>query len=342
MNVEAGAFGHEFFSSHEFIRSQMSRLTAEIAAGAKRQILTIHQTGKPESKEERIALIDTAAAATMERILSLFPFGVVSVGSEGKKEAASHKNGVAMPTVLGRFGNGHGEVWMVNDPVEGTTSAANNEPGAISVVGVSSKSGIMPTPDGIHYMEKLFMPPRVAGKVAIDRPVADNLQAVCDAYGVSPSDIKVVVLKRSQNQSHIDAAAAFGATVKRIERGDLIPSLLAVLPPEKHSKGIHVVLGRGGWEEGVIAAVAARAVGGVAEGRFWTEEVGHGKIFPRLTLDDLVPGKQQHSMVIFSAITEDPWFYTQGAIVSDHDASVQTMVIDHHGPSTWGQYLAHQ
>lgn len=322
------ANGH--FPEKEIVIQEMSSMTAVIAATVKQQILEIHATGQPTGKKERIALIDTAAAAVMEHKLADMPFSVVSVGSEGAKEQLAGKMGVAMPTVLGRFGGGNGEVWMVNDPVEGTTAAAANNPGAISVVAVGAKDGLMATPDGVHYMDKLFVPPKAAGKVNIDQPPRRNLIAVCDAYGVGPDEVTVVVMNRPRNAHIIEELRTFGANLELIEHGDLVPSLLAILPPESHTKGIHMLMGIGGWEEGVIAATAARALGGVAEGRAWKEDAPHQ---PKLTLDDLVPGKAEQSMVIYSAITDDEWFDIPGATEDSPGMVVETIRFDSTGVS---------
>jgi len=333
-SAEPAAPAYEHFPDRTIVLEIMSSVTAKIAACAKNQILNIHATGVPAEKKDRIAIIDTAAAAVMEQELIIAPFSVSIVGSEGAKEQHPDKMGKAMPTVIGLRGNrGGGMVCMVNDVVEGTTAAALNIPGAISVVAVSRKDGLMPTPENTYYMDKLFAPPKAAGKVHIEAAPQDNIATVCDVYGIPLSkadELTVVILNRPRNAHIIEAVQRFGARLKIIERGDLVPSLLAILPPENHTKGVHMVMGIGGWEEGVIAAAAARSIDGVVEGRAWSEDAPNQ---PRLTLDTLVPGESEHTMAIYSMITDDPWFGIGGATPKNGAMLVETVIINSSGLS---------
>lgn len=77
------------------------------------------------------------------------------------------------------------------------------------------------------------------------------------------------------------------------------------------------MMGRGGAEEGAIAAVAAHAVGATGQLRLVPREdeeadldtVKRGQLW---NADEFVSGKRDHSMVIFSAITKNLHFGIPG------------------------------
>jgi len=113
---------------------------------------------------------------------------------------------------------------------------------------------------------------------------------------------------------------------------------LACMDPKKHNKslpagrqGIHLVIGSGGFEEGVLAAVAAKALQAVGEGRGWS---GDEKIQKRYTKiwqnNDLVSGKLADCLVSVSAITdEDKWFGLKGVRVKrEGESAVTTLTVD--------------
>lgn len=88
-----------------------------------------------------------------------------------------------------------------------------------------------------------------------------------------------------------------------------MPSILACLDPKIHKKGIYLLMSIGGFEEGVMAAVAAKAVGGVAEGKGWSADPEISKSYQKTWgINDLVPGRKADCLVSISAITADKWF----------------------------------
>lgn len=208
---------------------------------------------------------------------------------------------------MGTFGKGEKKLDMVNDVVEGSKAAKLNSPGAVSVIAVSSHKGLMATPSDIDYLDKLFGPPELKGKISIDSPLEENLAEVVDTFKVKPSEINVVMMDRDRNAHLINVAQKFGVNLILINAGDFLPSILSCMSPKQHKKGIHLVVGIGGFEEGIMAAVAAKALGAVGEGKAWSpgKEI-HAK---RWTNDDLVSGQKHDCFVSISAITGDyKWF----------------------------------
>ncbi|OGE18772.1 hypothetical protein A3J19_03265 [Candidatus Daviesbacteria bacterium RIFCSPLOWO2_02_FULL_41_8] len=255
-----------------------------------------------DESKAREKLIDQAGADAMGTALTDIPFVLRVVGSEGRKHV--HQYGEALPTLEGTFGTGSHKLDMVNDVVEGSKAAKLNSPGAVSVISISSHEGLMPTPDDIDYMDKLFGPPELVGKISIDKLIEENLAEVVDVFKVEPAEINVVVMDRDRNAHIINACQKFGVNLILIQAGDFLPAILSCMSPGK--QGIHLVAGIGGFEEGVLAAVAAKALGAVGEGRGWSGDKqisqGYRKTW---TIDDLVAGKKEDCLVSVSAITDD-------------------------------------
>src|SRR3989338_11656254 len=119
-----------------------------------------------EESRKREKLIDQAGVDAMYAALTDIPFTLEVVGSEGRKHV--HQYGEALPTLMGTFGSGNPKLDMVNDVVEGSKAAKLNSPGAVSVIAVSSHKGLMATPDDTDYMDKLFGPPQLRGRISIN------------------------------------------------------------------------------------------------------------------------------------------------------------------------------
>jgi len=261
-----------------------------------------------EESIKREKLIDQAGVDAMYAALTDIPFVLQVKGSEGRKHI--HQYGEALPTLMGTFGKGEYKLDMVNDVVEGSKAAKLNSPGAVSVIAVSTHQGLMPTPDDIDYMDKLFVPPQLKGKISIKNPVEENLAAVVDTFKVKPSEINVVMMDRDRNAHYINACQKFGVNLIKISAGDFMPSILSCIDPKRHKKGVHILMGIGGFEEGVMAAVAGKALGAVVEAKGWSGDQEIAKRYNKIwNIDDLVPGKLSDCLVSVSAITDDnKWF----------------------------------
>src|SRR3989338_7109439 len=250
-----------------------------------------------EESKNREKLIDQAGVDAMYAALTDIPFVLEFVGSEGRKHI--HQYGEALPTLEGVFGTGNLKLDMVNDVVEGSKAAKLNSPGAVSVIAVSSNRGLMGTPSDIDY---------------IDKPVEENLAEIVDTFKVEPSKVNVVVMDRDRNAHYINACGKFGVNLIKISAGDFLPSVLSCLDPGTHKKGIHLVLGSGGFEEGILAAVAGKALDAVVEGRGWSADKKIQSAYTKVwNIDDLVSGKKADCFVSISAITsENKWFDLKG------------------------------
>jgi fructose-1,6-bisphosphatase II len=200
---------------------------------------------------------DGAAVEAMRVFLnSVSMSGVVVIGEGEKDEAPMLYNGEQ----LGR--GGAPEVDIAVDPVEGTTLTALGRPNALSVIAASER-GTMFDPGPCFYMMKVAVGPAAKGSIDIDRPPAENLQAVAKALGLPVSDITAVVLERPRHADLIAAIRAAGARVRLIQDGDVAGGISTGWPDAPGD----ILFGVGGTPEGVITAAALKCLGGEMQAR---------------------------------------------------------------------------
>ncbi len=199
---------------------------------------------------------DAAAVAALRSSLALVPGqGRVVIG-EGEKDDAP------MLYVGEELGTGDGAGWdLAVDPLEGTNYCARGAEGAIAVLSVAPRGTMWGTSG--WYMDKLVVGPGAAGVVDITAPVEDNLRRVADALGKAVEEVVTIVLDKPRHTELIARIRSAGASVIEIRDGDVMGSLLALVP----GGGADIALGVGGAPEGVLTACAARLLGGEMQGR---------------------------------------------------------------------------
>lgn len=311
--------------------TRATELTAlSVARLIKEQGFSANDLLTEEESIKREKLIDQAGVDAMIAGLTDIPFVLQVVGSEGRKHV--HQYGEALPALEGVFGLGELKLDCVNDVVEGSKAAKLNTSGAVSVIAVSSHKGLMATPDDIDYMDKLFGPPQLKGRISITNPVEENLAEVVETFKIEPHKINVVIMDRDRNAHYINVCQKFGVNLILIKAGDFLPSILSFIDPDTHEKGVHLIMGSGGFEEGVMAAVAGKILGGACEAQGWS---GDSRIQARYktvwTVDDLVPGKIEDSLVSVSSITGDKWFGLKGVREKSGGHEVATLTVDASG-----------
>lgn len=316
--------------------------TRKAAVSAYKKIQEIHKDLDKENADFKALgrLLDGAAVEAMQDVFeSQSEFYVEIRGSEGRKD--TRRDGIASPDLYGSYGNKAGvQVEIVNDAVEGTSFASRNIPGATSVLAAAldQKNGLSQT-GNFDYMSKLFGPPTLKGKISLELSPSENFRIALEELDIqNPADLAVVILDRPRNQFEIDSAKEAGLTTILIPGGDLIPGLLAVLDPGvlqtikggKIRGNVKAVLlmGSGGWEEGVITAAAAKATGGHAQGRIYSEDkevIEQAKV---LEVEELVPAEPDSLLISATPITDDHWF---GVLGVSQDSNVKTISITHQG-----------
>ena len=243
--------------------------------------------GRWVGRGDKIAA-DQAAVDGMRAMLdSVSMAGVVVIG-EGEKDAA--------PMLFNgeHVGDGTGPACDVAvDPIDGTTLAAKGMSNAVSVMAVAPR-GSMYDPSAVFYMEKLATGPEAADVVDIRLPVAENIRRTAKAKDGSNEDITVVILDRPRHSGLVEEIRATGARIKFITDGDVAGAIMAA----RSGTGIDLLMGTGGTPEGIIAACAMKAIGGVIQGRLAPKDdeerqraIDAGHDLDRvLSTDDLVSG----------------------------------------------------
>jgi len=229
---------------------------------------------------------DGAAVDAMRYRLSSVNFnGTVVIGEGEKDKAPMLFNGEVV-------GDGTGpNLDIAVDPIDGTRLTALGMNNALSVIAVAD-GGSMFDPSAVFYMEKLVTGPEAADFVDLRLPVKQNLHLVAKAKGKKINELTVCVLDRPRHVKLIEEIRACGARTRIILDGDVAGAIAAC----REGTGVDVMLGTGGTPEGIVAACAIKATGGVIQGRLApTDEAEREKALAAghdldriLTTDDLV------------------------------------------------------
>lgn len=205
---------------------------------------------------------DGAAVDAMRSLLSTVNLnGVVVIGEGEKDEAPMLYNGE-------KVGTGHGaEVDVAVDPVDGTRLTALGYNNALSVLAVAER-GTMFDPSAVFYMEKLVTGPAAADMVDLRLPVKQNLHLIAKAEGKQISQVTVAVLERDRHTDLVKEIRAAGARTRFLLDGDVAGAIAAARP----GTNVDALMGIGGTPEGIVAACAIRALGGVIQGRLWPKD----------------------------------------------------------------------
>ena len=188
-------------------------------------------------------------------------------------------------------GAGGPEVDIAVDPIEGTNLIAKGQNGAIAVMAIAEKGGLLHAPD--MYMEKLCVGPRGAGAIDITKSLTENIKNVAAKMNRNVDEITLVMLDRERHYGLMKEARDLGARIMLISDGDVNPAMECCI----EGSGVHMVVGTGGAPEGVLAAAALKCVGGDMQARLKPEteeeirrchEMGIADVNQVLTLDDLV------------------------------------------------------
>jgi len=200
---------------------------------------------------------DAAAVNAMRLVLNTIQMNAIIVIGEGEKDNAPMLfNGERVGTGMGP------EMDIAVDPIDGTRPLAFGNLNSIATVALAPR-GSMFDPGPFVYMNKIAVGPESRGKIDINAPVEDNLNAIAKATGKSVVDLTVVILDRPRHENLIAEVRRCGARIRQIPDGDVAGALMTAWP----DAGIDVLMGIGGTPEGVLAACALQAMGGEIMGK---------------------------------------------------------------------------
>jgi fructose-1,6-bisphosphatase II len=161
------------------------------------------------------------------------------------------------------LGSGGAEVDLALDPLEGRGVVARGGNGAMSMIAVGEPGRLLTLPD--MYMRKLAVGPRARGTIDLLRPVAENIEAIAEAFGRRVNDVTTIVLDRPRHHDLIEEIRNAGARIKLIQDGDVTASISAAI----RGTNDHLAIGIGGTRQAVLSAAALRCLGGELQAQFW-------------------------------------------------------------------------
>ena len=180
------------------------------------------------------------------------------------------------------------------DPLEGTNFAANNLPGALSVIAVSEQNNLFNAPE--TYMDKIAVGKNIPkGVVDLDYSVKKNIENLADTKNKNPEDLRACILDRPRHKKKIEELTNLKVKLKLITDGDVSGALLV----SREEYNVDLFLGIGGGPEGVLAASALDAFGCQFQGRFIFEgdkdisrakQMGIKKLDQKYDLNQIVSG----------------------------------------------------
>ena len=206
-------------------------------------------------------LADKAAVDAMRSELNKIDMkGRVVIGEGELDEAPMLFIGEKLGTMSGP------ELDIAVDPLEGTNFAANNLPGALSVISVAEKNNLFNAPE--TYMDKISANVPNDEIIDLDFTIKKNIHNLADFKNKKPENLTACILDRPRHKEIIEELIKMKVNLKLITDGDVSGALLVT--EEKHN--VDIFLGIGGGPEGVLAASALDSFNCFFQGRFLFEK----------------------------------------------------------------------
>ena len=205
---------------------------------------------------------DKAAVDVMRNLLNNLDIQGKIVIGEGELDEAP------MLYIGEKVGTGQGlEMDIAVDPLEGTNFAANNLPGALSVLAVAEKNNLFHAPE--TYMNKIAVGCNIPkNAIDLDNSLKKNIYNLADCKNKDITELTACLLDRPRHKKIIEELNELKVNLKLISDGDISGALL--VSNEKY--GVDIFMGIGGGPEGVLAASALDAYNCNFQGRFIFKE----------------------------------------------------------------------
>ncbi len=205
---------------------------------------------------------DKAAVDVMRNLLNNLDIRGKIVIGEGELDKAP------MLYIGEKVGSGKGlELDIAVDPLEGTNFAANNLPGALSVMAVAEKNNLFHAPE--TYMNKIAVGSKIPrNAIDLDNSLKKNIYNLADCKNKDVTELTACLLDRPRHKKIIDELNELKVNLKLITDGDISGALLV----SNENYGVDIFMGIGGGPEGVLAASALDAYNCNFQGRFLFEK----------------------------------------------------------------------
>jgi len=207
-------------------------------------------------KKDKIAADQAAVDSMRSELNKIDMIGEVVIGEGSLDEAPMLYTGEFL-------GNKNGPIFDIAvDPLEGTNFAANNLPGAISVIAIAEKGNLFNAPE--TYMDKIATGKVEKGLVDLDYSIKKNISNLADFMNKDILSITACIMDRPRHKEIIEELNILGVKIKLITDGDVLGALYVSDP----KYNVDIFLGVGGGPEGVLAASALDAYDCHFQGRF--------------------------------------------------------------------------
>jgi len=269
-------------------------------------------------KKDKIAADKAAVDSMRSNLNNLDIQGQIVIGEGELDEAPMLYIGEKLGTNKGP------EFDIAVDPLEGTNFAANNLPGALSVIAIAEKNNLFKAPE--TYMEKISTKVNEKNVIDLDYTVKQNISNLSDYLNKNPESLTACIMDRPRHKEIIDELNKLKVNLKLITDGDVSGALLVT--EEKYN--VDIFLGTGGGPEGVLAAAALDAFNCNFQGRFLfkTEEdkarakkMGIKDLTKKYELNEIVTGDS-----IFCATGITSGDLVAGIKIQDSDFVSETLV----------------
>ena len=257
-------------------------------------------------KKDKISADKAAVDSMRSELNNLEMKGQIVIG-EGELDEAP------MLYIGEKLGTNNGpEFDIAVDPLEGTNFAANNLPGALSVIAVAEKNSLFNAPE--TYMEKISTKITEKNVIDLDYTVKQNISNLSDYLNKNPEELTACILDRPRHNEIIQELKRLKVNLKLITDGDVSGALLVT--DEKYE--VDIFLGIGGGPEGVLAASALDAFNCNFQGRFLFKTEKDKARAKKMGINDLTKKYELNEIV-----TGDSIFCATGITSGDLVAGIE-------------------
>ncbi len=226
-------------------------------------------------KKDKISADQAAVDSMRKELNKIDMLGEIVIGEGALDEAPMLYNGE-------KLGNNNGPKFDIAvDPLEGTNFAANNLPGALSVIAIAEKGNLFKAPE--TYMNKIATAKVEKGLIDLDYSIKKNISNLAEFKNTTPSLLTACVLDRPRHNKIIKELKDLNVKVKLISDGDVAGALLVT----KSLYNVDIYLGIGGGPEGVLAATALDAHNCFFQGKFIFDNEKYIKEAKKMGIIDL-------------------------------------------------------
>ncbi|MDA9733367.1 class II fructose-bisphosphatase [Candidatus Pelagibacter sp.] len=226
-------------------------------------------------KKDKIAADKAAVDSMRSNLNNLDIQGQIVIGEGELDEAPMLYIGEKLGTNVGP------EFDIAVDPLEGTNFAANDLPGALSVIAIAEKNNLFKAPE--TYMEKISTKVNEKNVVDLDYTIKKNISNLSDYLNKNPENLTACILDRPRHKEIIEELKNLKVNLKLITDGDVSGALLVT--EDKYN--VDIFLGTGGGPEGVLAAAALDAFNCNFQGRFLFESDDDKLRASKMGIEDL-------------------------------------------------------